>query len=63
MSGLTAHHAAANDPLGVLHRDAPFTALDKDDESYGSHHHHHQQDQRRNGERPPGLVAALSIKS
>ena len=59
VGGLTAHQAAADDALGVLHRDAPLAALDKDDEGHDGDHDHDQQDQRRDGEGSPGLGACL----
>ena len=41
MGGLSAHDAAAYYALGVLHRDAAFGSLYKDNE--GDYHHHHHQ--------------------
>src|SRR6185312_12711812 len=39
-------HAAANHALGVLHRDAPFRALDPADETNDHHHHDHKSKDR-----------------
>src|SRR3984885_4162191 len=59
MGGLASHQAASDNPLGILHRDAPFTALDKADEGHDGDHHDHQNDQGRNGEGAPRLGARL----
>src|SRR5580698_1795881 len=59
MRGLAAHEAPADDPLGVLHRNAPLAALHEDDEGHDGDHHDHQQDKRRDGEGTPRLGARL----
>src|SRR5579875_3574775 len=38
MSGLTAHHTAANDAFGILHGDAAFAAFDQYDKRDDGHH-------------------------
>ena len=41
---LPAHHAASDDALGVLHRDATLAALDVDDEGHNGDDKHHDHD-------------------
>ena len=45
MRGLPAHHAAALNALGVLHRDAALAALDQHDESHHRDHDGQDDDQ------------------
>src|SRR6185369_12231834 len=41
VGGLPAHHFSPDHALGVLHRDAPFAALDQYDEADNRDHHDH----------------------
>ena len=61
MGGLTAHHFASHDALGVLHRNAPLGALHEDDERNHRDHHCNQNYHRNRGQRAPGLVARLVV--
>src|ERR1019366_4050676 len=45
VGGLPAHHAAAHDALGVLHRNPALAALHQDDEGDHRNHHDDQHDQ------------------
>ena len=56
---LAAHDLAADDALGVLHRNTALAAFDKHNERDHHDHQHHQQQDRRNRERAPGLVLHL----
>src|SRR5579859_3374484 len=55
VGGLASHETAANDALGVLHRDTALAALDKDDEGDDGDHHDDQDDQSRDCEGSPSL--------
>src|SRR5579872_2597583 len=52
---LPAHDAAADDALGVLHRDAALAALDENDEADHGQHQGDQDEQGQAGEGPPLL--------
>src|SRR5712672_1821365 len=52
---LPAHDFAPNHPLGVLHRDAPLAAFDKNDEGDDGYHQCNQEDKCYRRERPPRL--------
>src|SRR5262249_50694772 len=52
---LTAHNAAADDTLCVLHRNAALALLDQDDEGNHSDHKCYENDQNQRAERSPLL--------
>src|SRR5579862_4141790 len=62
VGGLASHDLAADNPLGVLHRDASLAALDVHDER---HHDDHHPQQKRDGygrESPPRIRPDLIVE-
>src|SRR5208337_183264 len=59
VSGLAAHHFAADHTLGILHRNAALAALDKNDEPHYQNHDSDQQNHGRGSKHAPSVSANL----
>src|SRR3974390_380441 len=62
IGGLSTHHAAAHDALGILHRDAALCAFDNDDDSHDGNHQREQEKQSQRRESAPSLRLGFFVE-